>query len=247
MNVIMPIIAVALVTAFDLHLAVKIALVTLSLSPVPPILPRKELKSGGSSEYAFGLLVAAGLLAIVVIPLSIKILDQVFARSLAMSMGPIAKLVFMTVLAPLAVGILIRQVAPAFAARIAKPVGLVAMVMLVLGVLPILFNSTPAIVSLIGNGTLLAIVVFVLLALAVGHFLGGPAPETRSVLALSTASRHPGVALAIAHTTFPEVKLAAAAVLLYVLVSVIVSKPYLTWWQRRQPAGVNIPPKTRHA
>src|ERR1051325_2472887 len=35
MNVVMPLVAVALVAAFDLHPAVKLALVALSVSPVP--------------------------------------------------------------------------------------------------------------------------------------------------------------------------------------------------------------------
>ncbi len=39
----------------------KIALVAVALSPVPPALPKKELKAGGSSASAFGLLVAAAL------------------------------------------------------------------------------------------------------------------------------------------------------------------------------------------
>ena len=248
MYVIMPLVAVALVTAFDLHPAVKIALVALSVSPVPPILPWKQLKAGGSSEYTFGLLVTTAVLAIVVIPLSIKILDQVFVRSIAMPVDPIAVLVFTTVLAPLTLGIFIREVMPTFAGRIAKPVGLIGLVLLILGILPVLFKAMPAIVSLIGNGTLLAIVVFVLLALAAGHWLGGPESENRSVLGLSTASRHPGVALAIAHINFPEVKLSAAAILLYMLVGAIVSKPYMTWWRRKHPGSVDIPPvKTRHA
>jgi BASS family bile acid:Na+ symporter len=57
------------------------------------------------------------------------------------------------------------------------------------------------------------------------------------VLALSTASRHPGVALAIAHANFPDEKLAPAAVLLYLIVSGIVSLPYLRW-NRRCHAGI---------
>ena len=43
------------------------------------------------------------------------------------------------------------------------------------------------------------------------------------MLALATASRHPALALAIAHANFPEQKLAAPAVLLYLIVSGIVT------------------------
>jgi BASS family bile acid:Na+ symporter len=91
-------------------------------------------------------------------------------------------------------------------------------------------------VSLTGDGTIIALAAFVLVGLAVGHLLGGPDPEDRTVLALSTASRHPGVALAIAHATFPEQQLVLAAVLLYLLVSALVSMLYLAW-RRRRHAG----------
>ena len=63
--------------------------------------------------------------------------------------------------------------------------------------------------------------------------LGGPDPDDRAVLALATASRHPGVALAIASANFPGQTLVPAAVLWYLIVSALVSIPYLTWRQRR--------------
>jgi len=74
--------------------------------------------------------------------------------------------------------------------------------------------------------------VLALVALAAGHLLGGPDPEDRAVLALSSAARHPAIAIAIAHVNFPDQKLAPAAVLLYVLVSGIVTVPYLKWAAR---------------
>jgi bile acid:Na+ symporter, BASS family len=79
--------------------------------------------------------------------------------------------------------------------------------------------------------------VFVLVGLAVGHLLGGPDPEDRTVLALSTAMRHPAIAIAIAQSNFPDQKLAPAAILLYLLVSVIAAAPYLKWTKRHREAG----------
>jgi BASS family bile acid:Na+ symporter len=62
LDVIMPLVAVVFVSLLNLQPAVKIALVALSVSPIPPILPRKEFKAGGSREYTLGLLVfAAGM------------------------------------------------------------------------------------------------------------------------------------------------------------------------------------------
>src|SRR5258705_10716559 len=48
MNVLMPLFAVVLVSIFDLTPAVKIALVALSVSPIPPLLPNRMVKEGGT-------------------------------------------------------------------------------------------------------------------------------------------------------------------------------------------------------
>ncbi len=233
MNVVMPLFAVTLATAFNLHPAVKIALVALALSPVPPVLPKKTLKAGGRASYSVGLLAAAALLAIMVVPAVLEILERIFGWSLHQPAAAIARVVLVSVLAPLAIGIMVHRLAPGIAERLAKPVSLLATILLVASVLPVLFTQWPAIASLIGNGTLVALAAFVIVGLAVGHLLGGPEPDDRTVLAFSTASRHPGVALTIAGTNFPGEKLVLAAVLLYVLVSGIVSIPYMMWSKRR--------------
>jgi bile acid:Na+ symporter, BASS family len=232
MNVIMPVVAVALATAFDLDPAVKIALVALALSPVPPVLPKKQIKAGGGSSYAFGLLVTEGLFAIVYVPLALVVVGRVFGVPVHLSPPQVAKIILLSVLAPLGIGLAVRQIAPGFAARIAKPLSLVAMVLLIGAVLPILFTKFPEMVSLLHNGTLAAFATFIIVGLAAGQLLGGPDPADRTVLALSTASRHPGVALAIASANFPEQKLVLPAVLLYLITGAILSIPYSKWRRR---------------
>jgi BASS family bile acid:Na+ symporter len=83
--------------------------------------------------------------------------------------------------------------------------------------------------ALIGNGTLLGIIAFLVIGLAVGHLLGGPAPNDRTVLALATATRHPAVAVAIAQIVFPAEKAVLATTLLYMLVGLAVTLPYVAW------------------
>ncbi len=237
MNVVMPVFAAALAVAFNLHPAVEIALITLAVSPVPPILPKKELKAGGHASYAIGLLIAAAVLAIVFVPVGVELLGRVLGRSMHMSVSNIAQLVLLTVLLPLAAGIAVRNFAPRLADRIARPISLVAAVLLIASALPLVFTAWPAITSLIGNGTIIAIAAFVIIGLTAGHLLGGPEEDDRTVLALSTASRHPGIAMAIASANFPGQKLVFGAVLLYMIVNAIVSLPYLNW-RRRHHAGI---------
>jgi len=95
----------------------------------------------------------------------------------------------MTVLAPLVVGMLVRQFTPAVALRISKSVALIAAALLAVSILPVLFTAWPAIVALVGNGTIAAIAAFVFAGLAVGHMLGGSDPNDGAVLALATAIR----------------------------------------------------------
>jgi BASS family bile acid:Na+ symporter len=110
---------------------------------------------------------------------------------------------------------------------------------LLLAVVPILFTAEPQILSLIGSGTIVALAAFVAFGLAVGHWLGGPQAENRTALAYATASRHPGIAIALAHANFPRQKLALAAVLMYLLINAIVSVGYHFWTKRHHPAVVS--------
>lgn len=50
----------------------------------------------------------------------------------------------------------------------------------------------------------------------------------RTVLALSIACRHSGIALAIVNVNFPNIRLALAAVLICLIINVVLSLPYKT-------------------
>ena len=226
MNILMPLFAVAFVLAFHLKHAVEVALVALAVSPVPPILPRKLRKAGATESDTIGLLVAVGILAIVFVPAAMEILERVFHVPLRMTFASVAALVFITIILPLALGIAVHTLAPVAADRLVNPIAKIASIALLLSAVVILFSGAPAIWELTGNGTLVAIAAFVLVGLLIGHFVGGPKPENRTGLALATASRHPGIAIALAVANFPEEKLAISAVLLYLLVNALVSIPY---------------------
>jgi bile acid:Na+ symporter, BASS family len=241
MNVLMPLFAVALVSIFDLRPAVAIALVALAVSPIPPLLPNKLTKAGGTKSYAIGLLVAAGVLAIVFVPAALEILELIFNIPLKMNLGSVAALICTTVLLPLALGIAVHDRLPSLAKRLVRPIAQIAGIALLASVIAILFSAAPSIWSLIGNGIVIALAAFVLVGLTIGHVLGGPEPENRSALAISTASRHPGIAIAIAVANFPQQKLATAAVLLYLLVNAVFSLPYHFWLKHREHQKASTP------
>lgn len=242
MNVIMPVFAALVASAFNLHPAVKIALVLLSVSPVPPLLPRKQMKIGSLLRYVLGLLTAVSLLSIIVEPVAIEVLGKVFSRDVHIGPVAVAIVVVKTVLLPLGLGILVHSRAPGIAQKISSPMQRLANISLLVATVPLLLFAWRPMLGLIGNGTILAIIAFVGVGIAVGHWLGGNDPGERTALALATALRHPGLALAIAARNFPDQRqLVAAAILLYLLISTVVLLPYNAWSKRRLAQRVEMP------
>lgn len=237
MNVVMPAIALLFAVLFDLNPPVKLALITLAISPVPPFLPNKALKSGGDGAYVVGLLTIMAALSIVVIPVTLELLGSLFGLPLTIRAMTIANIVGIGILLPIAVGIGVRWVAPVLADKLAKPIHIGATILLVGSLIPILIRAWPAMGSVIDDGTLFAIVGITVIGVAVGHIFGGPNRENRAVLALATACRHPAVAYAIALAAFPNEKLVGAALLADLIIAGLVTLPYVKLSRRAIPSA----------
>ena len=183
-----------------------------------------------------GLLAVLALVLIVVVPVAVELMGWFLGRQFTMAPGAIARMVMMTMLLPLAAGVIVRMALPALAARIERPVALVAKVLLPLAALVLLAASLPAVSAAVGDGTVVVMIAFAVVGFIVGHLLGGPHPDHSVVLALSSACRHPAIALAIAAPNFPDEQF-GGTIILYLIVSGLVGVPYLAW-QRRSVAAV---------
>ncbi len=239
MNVVMPLLAVAAALVFDLRRGVEAALILLAISPVPPVLPGKQAKGGGNLSYGIGLLTVSAALAIVTVPASVTIIGRLIGRTLDVPTMLIAKTVLISVLGPLVLGVVAGRLAPRSRERIAPLLNKVAMVVLVLVFIPVLLSSWGAITAAVGDFTLVAIVLFTVAGIAIGHLLGGPVEDDRTVLGLSTACRHPGVAIATAAavTVADHKAEVTGAVLLAFLVAAILTAPYVKWRKRAHAAS----------
>lgn len=227
MLVLAPLLAVALAVTLELPRAVKIAIVMMAVSPVPPFLPKKAIKAGGSQSYIISLLAMSAIVAIFTAPISLQLMDDVFGLSMNIPSLEIAKPLLVSVLIPLAAGLIVARVAPKVSANWARIVAGAGSILLVAVVLPQLVSLAPALRELVGDGTLLATAAFALCTLFIGHMLGGPAEENRSVLALCTATRHPFIAITLIQANFATEKLAVPAVFMALIVTSIASVPYV--------------------
>ena len=226
MAVVMPAFAVSAILLLDLHPAVEIALIALSVSPVPPFLPLRIMKAGGKQGYTISLLAISAALSVLVIPIAVVILREVYPLQAQMSPLDILPVALTSVLLPLAAGILVRGWIPSLVKGMAVILPPMAMALLLLSLLFILIGLHQAFFTLVGFRTFAALGGFALIGFLVGDLLGGLKYEDRTVLAFATAMRHPGIALSVANGRSGTDQVVFAAILMYLILGFLVSSLY---------------------
>lgn len=238
-NIIVPLAAVLVMRALPLSLPAKAGVILMALAPVPPFIPQKELQAGARKEVVYGLFATFALLAVIIVPITVAVLNKLYGTAVELSLIGLVKLVLITVAAPLAVGMIIRARWPEAAARIAPWISKISFLLLVLGAAVIIIRAAPAIIALIGDGMVLGIVVIVVAGIIGGHVLAGPDRRDKAALAATAASRHPGIAMMIANANAPDKKV-DASIMLFLIVGMIVVSLYLALMKRaarRTPQG----------
>jgi BASS family bile acid:Na+ symporter len=231
-NVVVPLTAMAVVALLPVSPVVRAGILLMAVSPVPPFIPGRRAQGRANRAYAYGLYVALSLLSTVLVPLTVLGLSAFYGRDLDFHPGSVAGHVAMAVLPPLAVGLLVRRVAPVFAQHVRGVISLISGLLLLASVAAMLVRLWPDMIALVGNGALAAMAVLAAVALAAGHRLGGPDPRDRPALALTSASRHPDLALMIAAANTTDLRV-TAAILLVMIVGLVLSIPYELWLRRR--------------
>jgi BASS family bile acid:Na+ symporter len=235
MFIVMPFVALGLALVFDPPQVARVALVALALSPVPAVLPAKVRGAAGRASYGLGLMATISILSIVLVPALVEFLGALMGRPFQLGPSAVAGQVLVAVVLPLAAGMLVRAFLPRLAHRVEEPATRVAKVVLAAATVLLLVAAFPQLLAALTISTVAAIAAFTVLGLAFGHVLAGPDPGDSAVLALSSALRHPGIALAIAAGNFPSLDF-GAVVILYLLTAAIVCAPYTKRMYKRQLA-----------
>jgi BASS family bile acid:Na+ symporter len=238
MFVVVPAFAILLASFAPLPMAIRFAIVAMSIGPVPPILPYKQMRAGGDESYAIGLLVAASLASIVLTPLLVAVAARLLSAQAMVGAPQVARTLVLTIGLPLVGGMALRFLAPGLAQGVSQVAQRVGSLLLLALFAAMIVSAGREILGLLGNGAALAIAAAVAVGLLAGHLLAGP--RDRASLALAAASRHPGVALTIAAMSFPDQrKPITAEILLYLIITLLVTAPYVRWASGRAAA---LPP-----
>lgn len=165
-----------------------------------------------------------------VVPPMIWIVYRVFGVATALDPLAVELVLFVTVAAPLALGMGVARLYPGAAPRLAALADRVGGLVLLLGAVVLLIVHGRAILGVIGQGTLVVTLVVVGFGLLVGHLLGGPDPGNRGALASAAVLRHPAIALLLASGAFPEHEATViGTVMLYLLAALLLAVPYERW------------------
>ncbi len=225
-----PALALLVTRALDLPRAAQIGIVLMSIAPGAPVALRRSLGAGGHQAFAPSLQICVVMLAVLSMPLSIALLNHVYAGQASVAPSQIARQVFIAQVLPLGLGMALRHVHAGMAQRLEQRLGRIGTFMLAAVVVLILIDVWEVTIDAGWRGTA-AVVLTTAGALAVGHLLGGPEPATRTAVAITSAARNPGLALLVAalNRAPPEIQ---ATVLAYLIISVLTIVPYVAWRRR---------------
>jgi BASS family bile acid:Na+ symporter len=225
MYVVVPLVLLLLTRVLPMTTAVRTAVLVLAVSAGAPLLPRKLMKLGREG-YVFSLVVTSSLVAIVAVPVWVEIIAAVFGRDAQVDPLRLAVLIAKAFLGPLLLGMGARRLIGPASERVSERLLAIAGILLAIAAAALLVSHGRLIFEA-GFRPLVGLLSMTLVALAVGHLMGGPDPGNRTALAVSCATRHVGVAV-LAASAVPGPK-TTAFVIAYVLTAGIASAAYLRW------------------
>lgn len=225
MYVVVPLAVSLLGKALALPGPVRLAIFVLSISAGAPLLPRK-LSNLGREGYVFSLVVTSSLVAIVTVPAWMELLGSLLGRESSLDPWAVARLIAKALLAPLAAGMVLHRIRPKTADKVSDWILKVAGAVLSIAGLTLLVLGRKLLFS-VGLVPLLALAGMAVVALAIGHGMGGPDPGDRKALAVSCTTRHVGITMLAASAV--QGAQTAALVLAYLVAAALVTVVYLKW------------------
>jgi len=231
--VLAPVLALSIGAMLPIDPGYELGLLLLGFAAGAPLLPKVAEAGRADVASATALMVLLMAVSVVVMPLALPL----FVKGVQVNPWQIAAPLVVLMLAPLALGIAARSIAPRIGARLlpaltkTSNIGFVAVVLLICG------TNLAALAGVLGSGAIGAAILFVVLLFAGAWALGEPNPAGRRLLGYATAGRNVGAALVTAGASAAEPK---ATVMLIVtgVVGLVWLLAVATWVRRRDgPAG----------
>lgn len=228
-----PAVTVGLLLLFGAQPMVAAGFLVLAVCPGAPYGPPFAAIAKGNVAVAVGLMVVLAGSSAVLAPVLLSYLLPLVSEGEPLKVDTIRIVgtLLATQLLPLGVGVAVRQWRPALADRLRGPGSLISKILNLAVVGLILVVQYPSLAEIRPRG-LAGMLALLVASWAAGWLLGGPGPETRKAMTLTTSLRNVGVGLVIATGAFAGTAAVTAAVA-YGLSEVVGSLLLALWWARR--------------
>lgn len=198
--VLVPILAYLIVLVIPLDEGLAIGLILLATAAGAPFLPKLAQAARGNMAFAVGLMVLLMVVTILYMPLVLPLLLQ----GVEVNPWEIARSLIILMLIPLAIGLFVKARYEPTAESLQPHMSQTSTVALVLLMVSAILLNFSTIIGVIGTGGILAILIFLIVALVLGYVLGGSESDIPSVLGLGTAQRNLSAALVVAAQNFAD-------------------------------------------
>jgi BASS family bile acid:Na+ symporter len=235
--VLVPLAVGLMLWVFDLPPGIATGLALLAAAPGAPLMAKRTQMAGGDPAFAASLQLKLALLAVVITPVTLAIYYALFELATErVTPFKVALQVAEVTFLPVTIGMFIQLLAPKFTERIGKFVRLFANILFIVlfVVLIVILALKPDLRAMLNLGGLptTAIIIMVGISLAIGHLLGGPIREQRSVLAIASIARNIGLALFIAGLSDYGEKI-IPTLITFTFLGAFLAVPYSIWSKRQ--------------
>jgi BASS family bile acid:Na+ symporter len=218
---IVPAVTVGLLLLFQTSPTVSVGFLILAACPGAPFAPLVTAIAKGNVPSAVALMLILAGLSAFLSPAVLSLLVSRLAPESDLHINSIAlvKILLITQMLPLALGMAVHRAAPRLTGSILKPVSILANVLLLALIGLIVATQYDSLAAIRFRGWT-GMSLLLLASLGIGWLSGGSDTPTRKAMAIATATRNAAVALAIATTNFAGTP-AVTAVVAYGLFSTL--------------------------
>ncbi len=210
----------------------RIAMAGMAICPGAPMIYRKLVNLKGIPALAGSFQITTSLLAILAVPLWILIINVLYFGSKTGSVADVTEQIATVQLIPILLGLAIRKWWPKLASNLLEPAFKISSCLLLVALIIILVIYLPQIAQ-IGAVTVLGVVLFIAATIVIGHYLGGPDPDTRITIALANSTRNAGLALDLAALNFEANRLILGTIAAIALLSLVGGAIYVNLYRKK--------------
>jgi BASS family bile acid:Na+ symporter len=230
--VLVPLVVIILLKLFNLPLEVMTGLALLAASPGAPLSTKRSQMAGARFLHSASLQLTLALLAVLITPLTLAIFATLFDKlSEKVTLLEVTKQVTMVQFLPVTLGLLLQKFTPKLTEKLAKPLTFIANALFLLLIVLACIVGLPLMFKVLGL-PLVAIAMMVIASLSIGHALGGPDDDKRSILAISCIARNVGLALFIAILNDVQ-KQVIPTLIAYLILGAVLGVFYSIWNKRK--------------